>query len=152
MTLSTPHASLNRKTVEEVRDTCLCFASQRAARLLARRFDQVFAHLGITNGQYSMMVAVAGMGAPKLGRLAGFLGMDHTTVTAAVKALDKRGLLTLRPDPDDGRARLASLTDEGQALLARAVPLWRAEHARLEGEIGEAQASALRSGLSAVVG
>jgi DNA-binding MarR family transcriptional regulator len=109
---------LPRATVEEVRDTCLCFATQRAARKLARRFDQLFKPLGITNGQYSMMVAMAGMGSPKLGHLADFLGMDHTTVTAAVKALEKCGLLTLRPDTEDRRARRASLTEAGQALLA----------------------------------
>jgi DNA-binding MarR family transcriptional regulator len=77
--------------------------------------------------------------------------MDHTTVTAAIKALDKRGLLTLRPDPDDGRARRASLTDEGRALIARAVPLWRAEHARLDADLGEPTAGDLRAGLRDVV-
>ena len=150
MTLSTPNSSLDRKTVEEVRDTCLCFATQRAARVLARRFDQLFAPLGITNGQYSMMVALSGMGEPKLGQLAAFLGMDHTTLTAAIKALDKRGLLVLKSDPEDGRARRVSLTEEGRSLIARAVPLWRAEHARLDEEIGESHASALRAGLSEV--
>ena len=62
--------------VLEVRDGCLCFAAQKAARLLARRFDKVFAPLGITNGQFSMMVALGGMGQPRLGALAEFLAME----------------------------------------------------------------------------
>ena len=141
---------IERSDVEEVRDTCLCFATQKAARVLARRFDQLFAPLGITNGQYSMMVAMTGMGAPKLGQLAGFLGMDHTTVTAAVKALEKRGLVVLKPDPEDGRARRATVTEAGQSLLVKAVPMWRAEHARLDAELGTDTARSLRAALGEV--
>ena len=54
-----------------------------AARLLARRFDRVFAPLGITNGQFSMMVALTGQWRPKLSELAQFLAMDQATMTAA---------------------------------------------------------------------
>jgi len=92
-----------RAVALEVRDECLCFAAQRTARELARRFDRLFAGLGITNGQFSMMVAMGGMGGPKLGELANFLGMDHATVTAAVRNLEKRGLVALRPDGADRR-------------------------------------------------
>lgn len=143
-------SGIERSDVEEVRDTCLCFATQRAARVLARRFDQLFAPLGITNGQYSMMVAMTGMGAPKLGQLAGFLGMDHTTVTAAVKALEKRGLVVLKPDPEDGRARRATLTRSGQAIVSQALPIWRAEHAKLDDELGVETARSLRAVLGDV--
>jgi DNA-binding MarR family transcriptional regulator len=120
----------------EVRDQCLCFAAQRTARELARRFDRLFAGLAITNGQFSMMVAMGGMGQPKLGELARFLAMDHATVTAAVRKLAKRGLVTLRADSSDGRARRVSLTKAGIALIAKAVPLWRNEHANLAAELG----------------
>lgn len=36
-----------------VRDTCLCLHVQRAARALARRFDEALRPLGLTNGQFS---------------------------------------------------------------------------------------------------
>jgi len=110
-----------RAVALEVRDECLCFAAQRTARELARRFDRLFAGLGITNGQFSMMVAMGGMGGPKLGELANFLGMDHATVTAAVRNLEKRGLVALRPDGADRRARRVSITAAGTALIAKAV-------------------------------
>ena len=131
--------------VQEVRDGCLCFAAQKAARLLARRFDRVFAPLGITNGQYSMMVALGGMDQPRLGALAEFLAMDQTTVTAAVKALEARGLVTRKVDPDDLRARRVELTEAGAEVVARAVPIWRAEIARIRGDLGEVRAGELLS-------
>jgi DNA-binding MarR family transcriptional regulator len=120
----------------EVRDQCLCFAAQRTARELARRFDRLFADLPLTNGQFSMMVAMGGMGEPKLGELARFLAMDHATVTAAVRKLNRRGLVTLRADGTDRRARRASLTRAGTDLIARAMPLWRKEHTDLAAELG----------------
>jgi DNA-binding MarR family transcriptional regulator len=132
MTAATPFP---RPVAFEVRDQCLCFAAQRTARELARRFDRLFLKLGITNGQFSMMVAMGGMGAPKLGELATFLGMDHATVTAAVRKLERRGLVTLRSDDSDGRARRVAITEAGTALIAQAVPLWRAEHAKLAMEL-----------------
>jgi DNA-binding MarR family transcriptional regulator len=133
MTATTPFP---KAVAQEVREQCLCFAAQRTARELARRFDRVFSELAVTNGQFSMMVAMGGMGQPKLGELARFLAMDHATVTAAVRKLGKRGLVTLRADGSDRRARRVSLTEAGIALIAKAVPLWRKEHAKLAAELG----------------
>jgi DNA-binding MarR family transcriptional regulator len=128
-------ASIPVATVAEIRDTCLCFAAQRAARKLARRFDRLFAPLGITNQQFSLMVALAGAWQPRLGELAAFLGMDTTTMSAAVRPLQKAGLIVLEADASDARARRPRLTEGGRGTVARAVPLWREEHRRLEAEV-----------------
>jgi DNA-binding MarR family transcriptional regulator len=126
-----------RSIALEVRDTCLCFAAQRAARELARRFDRAFADLGITNGQFSMMTTMGGMGRPKLGELARFMGMDHATVTAAVRKLERNGLVTVTQDGKDRRARRVSLTDEGILTVERAVLVWRIEHMKMTLEFGD---------------
>lgn len=135
--------SLPIETVHEIRDTCLCLATQRAARVLARRFDRLFAPLGLTNGQFSMMVALSGRWTPRLGELAQFLGMDSTTMTAAVKTLEKRGLVALKADGTDARIRRPELTGAGRELVAKAVPLWREEHARVQAELAQHDAAAL---------
>jgi DNA-binding MarR family transcriptional regulator len=143
-----PTSRLSREVIEDVRDNCLCFASQRAARELARRFDRLFADVGLTNGQFSMMVAMSGVGQPKLGRLAAFLAMDHATLTAALKKLERRGLVEMRPDEDDRRVRRVALTDAGHALVAKAVPLWRKEHAKLEADMAYGAPGRIRRGLT----
>jgi DNA-binding MarR family transcriptional regulator len=142
MAATTPFA---KATALEVRDECLCFAAQRAARELARRFDRLFLNLGLTNGQFSMMVAIGGMGEPKLGQLAAFLAMDHATVTAAIRTLEKRELVTLHADDTDRRARRVSITGSGSALIAKAVPLWRKEHDRLDAEFATGETKTIRS-------
>jgi DNA-binding MarR family transcriptional regulator len=136
-------ANLPIQTVLQIRDECLCLATQRAARKLARRFDRLFAPLGLTNGQFSMLVALSSPWNPRLGELAEFLAMDATTMTAAAKTLEKRGLLGLIADQNDARARRPVLTEAGHRVVAEAVPLWKAEHAVLAREVSAVDASAL---------
>lgn len=136
-------SSLSLQAIHQIRDECLCLAAQRAARLLARRFDRLFAPLGLTNGQFSMLVALSGQWQPRLGELAGFMAMDQATVTAAIKTLEKHGLVQLLADGTDARARHPALTGAGFAVLARAVPHWQDEHARVQTGLGGQDARAL---------
>ncbi|WP_299364329.1 MarR family winged helix-turn-helix transcriptional regulator [uncultured Paracoccus sp.] len=141
---------LPRETVLHIRDTCLCLAAQRAARRLARRFDAALKPFGLTNGQFSLMVALNQPEPPPIGRLAPFLGMNPSTLTAAVKPLARRGLLTVEPDPDDRRSRRLRITREGVALMREAVEVWRAEHAALESDMDEDLPDTLRQGLAGI--
>lgn len=76
--------------------------------------------------------------------------MDRTTLTAALKPLERRGLVAIEPDPADGRSRLLRLTSAGRALLARAVPIWKRTHAIVEGRVDGADLDGLRQGLRAL--
>lgn len=136
----------------EVRDRCLCFRAQRAARLLARRFDAAFRPLSLTNGQFSLLMSLNRPQPPTMGEVAPFLGMDRTSLTAALKPLERRGLLAVSVDARDRRGRRLSLTQNGRALLDVAVPIWRAEHDRIDAALmaSDADPETLRSGLGAI--
>jgi len=138
-------------TTIHVRDHCLCLAAQRAARALARRFDAAFRPLGLSNGQFSLLMALNRPQPAALSAVAAFLAMDRTTLTAALKPLERRGLVRSEADPRDRRSRLLVLTDDGLALLAQAVPIWHREHGALDQELGEERLGALHAGLAAVV-
>ncbi len=137
-------------SVHEIRDACLCLATQRAARTLARRFDRAFQHLGLTNGQFSLMMPLNAPRAPTVGQLAEFLAMDRTTLTAALKSLERRGLVKVEFDTQDRRSRRLVLTDAGRDVLLSAIPIWRAEHASLDEELSKPQAEKLRTILRSV--
>ena len=133
-----------------VRDTCLCLHLQRAARVLARRFDEALRPLGLTSGQYSMMMALNQPAPPSIGAVASILCVDHTTMTAALKPLERRGLVTVSVDNNDRRSRRLKLTAAGRALLARAVPVWRRTHAEIDRLVPDAGAERLRRDLRAL--
>jgi DNA-binding MarR family transcriptional regulator len=137
-------------TTVEVRDTCLCLHVQRAARALARRFDQALQPLGITNGQFSLLMALNRPHPPAIAPVAQLLGMNRTTLTAALKPLERDGLVAVTVDPEDRRSRLLRLTDAGHGILSRAVPIWRRTHAEVRAALGEGGADALRSALLAL--
>lgn len=137
------------ETTIHVRDTCLCLHVQRAARALARRFDEALRPLGLTNGQFSLLMSLNRPEPAGMGGVANLLAMDRTTLTAALKPLERRGLLTIAPDPKDGRARVLSLTADGRALLAQAVPIWTREHGKLDEDLAGG-ADDLRAGLQAL--
>ena len=132
-------------TTLEVRDACLCLHVQRAARSLARLFDEAFRPVGLTNGQFSLLMSLNRPGPARMREVAALLAMDRTTLTAALKTLERRGLLAVDVDPDDRRGRLLTLTDAGRETLTRAVPIWREKHAELERDI--ADPAALRAAL-----
>ena len=132
-----------------VKDHCLCLHAQRAARRLSRRFDVAFRPLGITSGQFSLLNGLNRPEPPTIGAVADLLAMDRSTVTANLKPLERMGAVTLAVDARDRRSRRPALTDAGRALLAAATPVWTAEHAAVEADLGR-NADELRAGLRAV--
>jgi DNA-binding MarR family transcriptional regulator len=130
-----------------VRDACLCLHVQRAARALARRFDEALKPAGLTSGQFSLLMSLNRPVPAPMKSVAALLGMDRTTLTAALKVLERRRLLKVAVDPVDRRGRLLTLTAKGRESLAAAVPVWKAHHARIEALLPDG-AAALRDGLN----
>ncbi|KXO73717.1 MarR family winged helix-turn-helix transcriptional regulator [Brucella anthropi] len=118
-----------------VRDTCLCLHVQRAARALARHFDDALRPVGLTNGQFSLMMSLNRPAPPPMKPVAELLAMDQTTLTAALKPLQRQGWVEIIVNPNDRRERLLQLTSEGKTALAAAVPIWKATHADIEKQL-----------------
>lgn len=137
-------------TTLHVRDHCLCLYVQRAARLLARRFDDALREVGLTNQQFSLLMSLNRPQPPGIGAVAELLGMDRTTLTAALKPLERRGLARIAVDQMDRRGRTILLTQDGEDLLAQAVPIWRDTHSTLREVMGDIDLGRLRDDLRAV--
>jgi DNA-binding MarR family transcriptional regulator len=138
------------ETTLQVRDNCLCMHAQRAARTLARRFDEALRPAGLTSGQFSLLNALNRPEPPSIGAVAQLLAMDRTTLTAALKPLERDGLVSIAADPKDRRNRLVRLTDKGQGALAAAVPIWRGLHAAIEAGLQGVEPDNLRGALTAL--
>ncbi|MGA2170221.1 MAG: MarR family transcriptional regulator [Terracidiphilus sp.] len=123
---------------------------QRAARALARRFDEALRPFGLTNGQFSLLMSLNRPEPLPMAPVASLLAMDRTTLTAALKPLERRGLAKVFPDPSDRRSRILKLTARGRNLLARAVPAWQRTHYEVEQLIPDRDPGELRRSLRAL--
>lgn len=146
-----PNPAISYSTTIHIRDTCLCLQVQRAARALARRFDEAFRPLDLTNGQFSLLMSLNRPEPASIGAVAALLAMDRTTLTAAIKPLERRGLLAVSVDPADKRGRLLTLTRAGQELLVQAVPIWEHHHGALAAETPNVSLDRLSDDLRALI-
>ncbi len=101
---------------------CICARLRRTTRRVSQIYDRHLEPHGLTISQFGVMAQVRLGDAPSIGQLAERMVMDPTTLTRALKPLERRGLLTLTPDPADRRTRRLALTEEGRALLRTARP------------------------------
>jgi DNA-binding MarR family transcriptional regulator len=134
----------------EVRDACFCLTVQRTARALARRYDDALRPVGLTNGQFSLMMALNRPEPASIGMIAELLGMDRTTLTANLKPLARRRLVKVTIDAADRRSRRMILTRAGRLLLAEAMPIWQRMQAATERRIAPSSADRLRADLRAL--
>ena len=126
------------QTTVHVYNHCLCFAAQRAARALARRFDEALSPIGLTSGQFSLLTSLNRPEAPSMGSIAALLVMDRTTLTANLKPLEHRGFLEIAVDAADRR------------VLQSALPIWQDVHGEIDRLMPASDGRTLRRGLRAL--
>jgi DNA-binding MarR family transcriptional regulator len=133
-----------------VKEVCLCLHVQRAARSLSRRFDEAFRPFELTNQQFSLLMSLNRPEPPPLAPVADLLGIDRTTLTAALKPLERRGLVKAMPNREDGRSRVLKLTSKGRLLLEKALPVWESVHQELDEKLA-GESESLRKALMALM-
>ncbi|MBX9777555.1 MAG: MarR family winged helix-turn-helix transcriptional regulator [Xanthobacteraceae bacterium] len=137
-------------TANDIGATCVCLGIRKAARQVARRYDDAFRPLGITSGQFSILAALLREEPVALGALADTLGMDRTTLNRNLKPLEQGKLVATSATKDDRRVRGLSLTEKGHTLLDRAIPIWRRAQADSERRLTATQWPRFRSQLRAL--
>jgi DNA-binding MarR family transcriptional regulator len=68
---------------------------------------------------YGIMCKLADEGPQRLGALASAFGLDPSTITRQVQALEELGLAARKTDPTDRRASILDLTESGNTILDR---------------------------------
>lgn len=128
---------------------CNCAAVRRTGRVLTQVYDEVLAPSGVRVTQFSLLAALARTGTVSLNELAGVVVMDRTTLTRNLAPLERAGWVRTEAGADR-RTRQVSLTEEGQAALARALPFWQAAQAQVSAQFGQERLAALRAELAAL--
>ena len=73
--------------------------------------------IDVDRSAYGIMSRLADHGPQRLGALAHVFGLDPSTITRQVQALENAGMATRTVDPSDRRASILELTDKGAEVL-----------------------------------
>lgn len=110
--------------------------SGQIARLYERRFD-------LTIPEWRTMAVLGRFGPMSANEVAERTRMDKVRVSRAIARLARKKRLVRRPDSDDGRRVVLSLTPEGRAVFEEIVPLALGVEARLLAPLSAAERALL---------
>ena len=110
-------ATIDAYVLEEQVGHLLRRANQRHTTL----FAEMFAAHGLTTLQFAALMKLAECGGLSQNRLGRLTAMDPNTVQGVVTRLARRGLVERRPDPDDRRRVVLTLSDEGRTRAGELV-------------------------------
>jgi DNA-binding MarR family transcriptional regulator len=113
-------------------DYCTCEELRRLTRRMTVVYDRHLAEVGLTIGQYSLLVNIGADTLP-LSRLARRTATDRTTLTRSLVPLVKAGWVLVMPG-EDARTRQVTLTDAGRHKTKTAHAVWR----RAQDQVGAA--------------
>ncbi len=112
----------------------------RAHRALFRAAErELVSELGITPVQLGALFFVGEHDKCLAGELARGLDLNNSAVTGLAGRLEKAGLITRAPCPEDGRAQRLSLTKKGTEAVKRAVPSVAAWNKRIASDFTDAE-------------
>lgn len=80
-------------------------------------FQANIADQQLTPLQFAALMKLADVGEASQNHLGRLTAMDAATMQGVIKRLIARGLIARRPDPDDRRRLLLTLTDDGHVLV-----------------------------------
>jgi DNA-binding MarR family transcriptional regulator len=112
-------------------ETCAGLHSRLAARRITQFLDRELADGGLTTAQLGLMAQIAAAADDTLGAMAQRTGLDQSTLSRNLRALEADGLVEIAIVESDLRRRVVWLTETGARRLEKAIPVWRAAHAKL---------------------
>jgi DNA-binding MarR family transcriptional regulator len=133
-------------------DSCNCFASRKAARLITKLYEDHLAPAGLTSSQFALLAHLDEVGKAPLRDLVEALAMERTSIVRALQPLEREGLATQAPDREDARRNVISLSAAGRARLQQAIPLWQAAQAEFEHRYGSDLAQQMRDSVRSLAG
>ena len=95
-------------------------------------FNAVMGRFQVTPTQFAALAKLDDLGSESQNQLGRLTRMDPATISGVVGRLIGRGFVRQSPDARDARLVLLALTPAGRKLLARALPVWKLHHKRLE--------------------
>jgi DNA-binding MarR family transcriptional regulator len=114
---------VKRDAAEVIRD-CIATRLRMANRVITKVYDDALRPLGLKVTQLSMLVVAEDRGLIRQSQVGAELQLDDSTLSRNLELMRANGWLEAVA-ADDARVHSYRLTQEGRALLDRAIPAWR---------------------------
>ena len=110
---------------------CAGWNARLAARRITRFLDERMARGGLGIAQFALMAQIAAARDDRLSAFADRIGLDQSTLSRNLRALERAGLVEIAGAGNDLRRRVVWLTERGARRLEQALPVWRDAHKAL---------------------
>ena len=114
---------------------CVCSTPRMVSRAVTQLYDDILRPSGLRVTQFSILGAIARLGAANLRQLEYTLAIDQTTLTRSLNLLERDRVIERVPHPD-GRIKAMTLTSKGRKALEAARPLWARAQDKVLRELG----------------
>src|SRR5436190_1456971 len=141
------NTSASARLAQHLLDSCMCHKTRMAARAITRAYDDALRQTGLRATQLAVLAAVGARGALSIQSLADSLGMDRTTLTRNLRPLEDKALVVLAPEARH-RSRMLALTEAGNAMLMKALPLWEDAQRTARKRLGKQRWPAVQEALA----
>lgn len=115
--------------------SCVNSKLRKLARMTTNIYERNFKEFELRSSQVSIMLMIGKMGAANQKELADFLFVDYSTMSRDLNSLKKRQIIKISKGPD-ARHSILELTESGQKLLERLVPVWKQTNDEIETSLG----------------
>ncbi|MBC7864631.1 MAG: MarR family transcriptional regulator [Bacteroidia bacterium] len=122
---------------------CVNFKVAVLFRLMAERYQKAYTGLGLTNEQVRMLLNLKGAGSINQRGLAERLELEKSTFSRTLKGMIKKGFISAKGNPEDGRQFILSLTQKGENKVGKIYPAWKTIHEETHALFGQASINEL---------
>jgi DNA-binding MarR family transcriptional regulator len=133
---------VKRGAAEVIRD-CVATRLRMANRVTTKVYDDALRPFGLKVTQMAMLAVAENRGLIRQSEVGAELQLDDSTLSRNLERMRANGWLE-EVSGDDARVHSYRLTEEGRALLDRAIPAWRGAQTEAKRLLGDDGVQALR--------
>ena len=118
---------------------CYCTNMWRSANILNSYYDDVLKEMDLTVSQYYLLVNLLRMEKANITHWADAVGLERSTMVRNTRQLLKRALI----EETEGNGKTYKLSEKGEDILQKAIPLWEKTQKQMEEFLGAEDAEAI---------
>ncbi len=122
-----------RTDAHDLLTRCAGWNARLAARLITQFLDRELSPTGLSIAQLGLLAEIAASPDDTLSAIATRAGLEQSTLSRSLHALEHQGLVEIAMVESDLRRRMVWLTEFGARRLEMAIPVWRKAHSNLGG-------------------